>query len=135
MKKGVRFRAGDGMTGEIRAVAESDVRMIVIPVGKMDEWTARYRSWRSFVFESFSHRFNELLQTVDGIAFMNLDDRLVRYLKDKSRMMEDGVIRNTHQEIAYDLHSSRVVISRLLKRLEEMGKIRLHRNHIETLDL
>jgi CRP/FNR family transcriptional regulator len=76
-----------------------------------------------------------MLQTIDNIAFLNMDERLVNYLREKSRVNEDSIIRNTHQEIAYDLHSSRVVISRLLKKLEQMGKIEIHRNYLKILDL
>ncbi len=120
---------------EIRAVAETDARLIMIPIRKMEEWTAKYRSWRNFVFESYNNRLNEMLQTIDSIAFLNMDERLIQYLKEKSRINQDQTIRNTHQEIAYDLHSSRVVISRLLKKLEQLGKIELHRNYIQILDL
>ena len=120
---------------EIRAVAETDARLIMVPVRKMEEWTARYRSWRTFVFESYNQRLNELFLTIDSIAFMNMDERLAAYLREKIRIGNDPIIRNTHREIAYDLHSSRVVISRLLKKLERMGKIELHRNHIKILDL
>lgn len=120
---------------EIRAVAETDARLIMIPIRKMEEWTAKYRSWRNFVFDSYNSRLNEMLQTIDSIAFLNMDERLVKYLKDKARVNQDQTIRNTHQEIAYDLHSSRVVISRLLKKLEQMGRIELHRNYIKILDL
>lgn len=120
---------------EIRAIAETDTKLIMIPVRKMEEWTAKYRSWRNFVFESYQHRLNELFATLDGIAFLNMDERLVQYLKEKSRVNKDHTLRNTHQEIAYELHTSRVVVSRLLKKLEQMGKIALHRNYIEILDL
>lgn len=120
---------------EIRAVAETDARLIMIPIRKMEEWTAKYRSWRNFVFESYNNRLNEMLQTIDSIAFLNMDERLVQYLREKARINQDQTIRNTHQEIAYDLHSSRVVISRLLKKLEQLGKIELHRNYIKILDL
>jgi CRP/FNR family transcriptional regulator len=120
---------------EIRAVAETDARLIMIPIRKMEEWTATYRTWRNFVFESYNNRLNEMLLTIDSIAFLNMDERLVNYLKEKSRVNKDQILRNTHQQIAYDLHSSRVVISRLLKKLEQMGKIELHRNYIKILDL
>lgn len=120
---------------EIRAIAETDAKLIMIPIRKMEEWTAKYRSWRNFVFESYNSRLNEMLQTIDSIAFLNMDERLVNYLKEKARVNQDAIIRNTHQEIAYDLHSSRVVISRLLKKLEQMGKIELHRNYIRIKNL
>lgn len=120
---------------EIRAIAETDAKLIMVPIRKMEEWTAKYRSWRTFVFDSYNNRLNEMLQTIDSIAFMNMDERLAHYLREKARITNDNSIHNTHQEIAYDLHSSRVVISRLLKKLEQMGKIELHRNYIKILDL
>ncbi|UOY08508.1 Crp/Fnr family transcriptional regulator [Muricauda sp. SCSIO 64092] len=120
---------------EIRAIAETDVSLIIVPVRKMEEWISQYRSWRNFVFESYHNRLNEMLSTIDSIAFMNMDQRLIEYLKEKARINQSKTIQNTHQEIAYDLHSARVVISRLLKKLEHLGKIRLHRNSIEILDL
>lgn len=120
---------------EIRAIAETDVELVMIPIRKMEEWTGNYRSWRNFVFDSYHNRLNELLATVDSIAFKKMDERLVEYLKEKARIGQSNIVQNTHQEIAYDLHSARVVISRLLKKLEQMGKISLHRSHIEILDL
>jgi len=120
---------------EIRAIAETDTKLIMVPIQKMEQWTAKYKSWRNFVFESYHNRLNELLHTLDSIAFDNMDERLINYLKEKKRIVKEDTIRNTHQEIAYDLHSSRVVISRLLKKLEQMGRIELHRNYLKVLDL
>ena len=77
----------------------------------------------------------EMLETIDSIAFMNMDERLVRYLRDKQKIVGEPVINSTHQEIAYELNTSRVVISRLLKKLETLGKIKLNRNSIDILDL
>ncbi|MBO0320690.1 Crp/Fnr family transcriptional regulator [Muricauda sp. CAU 1633] len=120
---------------EIRAIAETDAVIVMVPVQKMEEWMGKYRGWRNYVFESYHNRLNELLQTVDSIAFKNLDQRLVEYLKKKVEVTNDNKISNTHQEIAYDLHTSRVVISRLLKKLEKMKKVALHRSYIQVLDL
>ena len=120
---------------EIRAIAETDAKLIMIPIQKMDEWSAKYKSWRNFVFESYHNRLNELLNTLDSIAFNKMDMRLIDYLKEKARVTQESTIRSTHQEIAYDLNSSRVVISRLLKKLEQIGKIELHRNYIKLLEL
>jgi len=120
---------------EIRAIAETDTKLIMIPVQKMEEWTVKYKSWRSFVFESYHNRLNEMLQTIDTVAFNNMDERLLNYLKEKSRVNNDSILKNTHKEIAYDLHSSRVVISRLLKKLENQNKIELHRNYIRIINL
>lgn len=115
---------------EIRAIAETDAKLIMIPIEKMEEWSAKYKSWRNFVFESYHNRLNELLETIDSIAFLKMDERLLKYLNEKARISNDNIINSTHQEIAYELHTSRVVISRLLKKLENIGKVELHRNHI-----
>ena len=85
--------------------------------------------------ESYQDRLNEMLETIDSIAFLKMDERLLKYLGEKARINKDAIINTTHQQIAYDLHTSRVVISRLLKSLEKMNKIQLHRNHIEILNL
>lgn len=120
---------------EIRAITETDTKLIMIPIQKMEVWTSKYKSWRNFVFESYHNRLNEMLLTMDSIAFDNMDERLLNYLKEKARINKDNIIHSTHQEIAYELHSSRVVISRLLKKLENLGSIELHRNYIEIINL
>lgn len=118
----------------IRAIAETDGAMLMIPVEKMEEWLTKYKTWRNFVFDSYNVRLNEMLEAIDTLAFMNLDERLYKYLTDKAKVIGDTEIHNTHQEIAYEMHTSRVVISRLLKALEIQGKIKLHRNKIEILE-
>jgi CRP/FNR family transcriptional regulator len=120
---------------EVRAIAETKATLIMVPIQKMEEWSGKYKSWRSFVFESYHHRLNEMLETIDSIAFLKMDERLIKYLKEKARISQDKTIHNTHQEIAYELHTSRVVISRLLKKLENLGKVKLHRNHIVIKDI
>lgn len=118
---------------EIRAVAETNGKVIMIPVHKMEEWLGKYKSWRNYVFNSYNNRLKEMLNAIDNLAFMKMDERLMNYLIDKSKINHSKEIHTTHQEIAYDLHTSRVVISRLLKALENGGKIRLHRASIELL--
>ncbi len=120
---------------EIRAVAETDTTLIMVPINKMEEWTSKYKSWRNFVFESYHTRLTEMLDTIDTIAFLNMDQRLMRYLRDKAKINQNEEVQVTHQEIAYDLHTSRVVISRLLKKLELDGSIELRRNNIKVNDL
>lgn len=125
-----------GMTkSEIRAIAETNTVLIMIPIRKMEEWTSKYKSWRNFVFNSYHFRFNEMLNTLDSIAFSNMDKRLLEYLKKKSQINNTLRLESTHQQIAFDLHSSRVVISRLLKKLENKGCIELHRNYIRIINL
>ena len=118
---------------EIKAVAETKGQVIMIPVLKMEEWLGKYKSWRNYVFNSYNNRLKEMLSAIDNLAFMKMDERLINYLKDKAKIQNTKEIQNTHQEIAYDLHTSRVVVSRLLKALENEGKIRLHRASIEIL--
>jgi CRP/FNR family transcriptional regulator len=118
---------------EIRAVAETDGKVVMIPVHKMEEWLGKYKSWRNYVFNSYNNRLKEMLSAIDNLAFMNMDERLMIYLIDKSKINHSREIHTTHQEIAYDLHTSRVVVSRLLKALENNGKIKLHRASVELL--
>lgn len=120
---------------EIRAVAEIDTSLIMIPIEKMEEWISKYKSWRNFVFESYHSRLSEMLDTIDTIAFLNMDERLLKYLRDKAKINQNELVQITHQQIAYDLHTSRVVISRLLKKLELKGTIELNRNSIKVIDL
>ncbi|WP_396180423.1 Crp/Fnr family transcriptional regulator [Flavobacterium sp.] len=118
---------------EIRAIAETDGQLILIPVAKMNEWLGKYATWRNFVFNSYNNRLKEMLTTIDHLAFMNMDERVLNYLLEKSKINTSNQINKTHQEIAYDLNTSRVVISRILKALENKGKIKLNRAYIELL--
>lgn len=118
---------------EIKAVAETNGTVIMIPVHKMEEWLGKYKSWRTYIFNSYNSRLKEMLHTIDNLAFMNMDKRILHYLQDKVKINHSKEIKNTHQEIAYDLHTSRVVVSRILKSLENEGTIRLHRASIELL--
>lgn len=117
---------------EIKAVAEEDAEVWMIPVRLMDEWM-EFPTWRQFIFSSYNERFEEMLNAVDTLAFMKMDERLMNYLLDCQQNAGDFVIHKTHQEIARDLNTSRVVISRLLKQLSLEGKIELNRNKIEIL--
>ena len=116
---------------EIRAIAETNGQLVLIPIAKMNEWLGKYATWRNFVFNSYNNRLKEMLTTIDHLAFMNMDERLLNYLLEKSKI--NHAKHNTHQEIAYDLNTSRVVISRILKALENKGKIKLNRAYIELL--
>ena len=120
---------------KIRAVAETDVNLIMIPKEKMGEWLRKYNSWQAFILQSYHNRMDELLEAVDTIAFLKMDERLFKYLKDKAMVNHNDVISITHKEISGDLHTSRVVVSRLLKKLENEGKIQLFRNSIKMLEL
>ncbi|KQC32827.1 Crp/Fnr family transcriptional regulator [Nonlabens sp. YIK11] len=118
---------------EIHAVTETPAKLLMIPIGKMEEWSSKYKSWRNFVFNSYHTRMMEMLESIDNIAFNKMDERLENYLNDKIEVLKSKHIYTTHKDIASDLHTSRVVISRLLKRMENDGKIKLHRSFIEVL--
>ena len=116
----------------VRAVAEEDTELLLLPIQIIDEWTTKYPSFKSFIFKTYQRRFEELLNTIDSIAFHNLDDRLSQLLKQKSEK-EGSELKTTHQELANQLNSSREVISRLLKQMERKGKIQMGRNKITLL--
>ncbi|HXJ97579.1 MAG TPA: Crp/Fnr family transcriptional regulator [Gelidibacter sp.] len=118
---------------KIRAVADKDSTVIMIPNEKMIEWFHTNESWRNFILQSYQIRFNEMLETIDTLAFMKMDERLYKYLIDQVKLNASETISKTHQDIAEDLNTSRVVISRVLKQLENEGKIILKRNKIEVL--
>jgi CRP/FNR family transcriptional regulator len=115
---------------KIRVTAEGQTSVIFIPVNKMEEWIVKYSSWRRFVFDSYNNRLNEMLEAIDSLAFQNLEERLYKYLKDKVMVNGSPELKITHQQIAMDLNSSRVVISRLMKKLEQQEKIKQDRNRI-----
>ncbi len=118
---------------EVKAIAEDDVEIIAIPHVKLDEWLCTYPSWKNYIMRSFNERFTELLKSIESIAFHKLDERLIGYLKEKKRHSGSSVIKSSHYLIADELATSRVVISRLLKHLENDKKIILYRNEIKLL--
>lgn len=118
---------------EVKAVAEDDVEIMGIPNVKLDEWLCKYPGWKNYIMRSFNERFTELLKSIESIAFHKLDERLVSYLKEKQRLSGSSVIKASHYLIADELATSRVVISRLLKQLENDKKIILYRNEIKLL--
>lgn len=118
---------------EIQAVAEDDSELLMLPINVMDEWIVKYPTWRSFVMKTIHYRFQELLRTVDQIAFQQLDERLVHYLREKARISGSPLLNLSHEQIAAELATSRVVISRLLKKLENQKKLLLYRNQVRLL--
>ncbi|MFK8054875.1 MAG: Crp/Fnr family transcriptional regulator [Saprospiraceae bacterium] len=127
----------------IRAVAELDTDLLLIPLEHVDSWITKYPEWRTFVFKSYRERFDELLSAVDAVAFHNLEDRILAMLREKAGLRSrnaDGIkpqnkqIEITHQQLADELHTSRVVVSRMLKALEHREVLTLHRNMIELTE-
>ena len=115
----------------IKAVAEEQIELIAIPATLAAKWFDKFPSWRMFVLKTMDNRYNEIINTLDSVAFKNIDDRLIEYLLIKSKAIHSHTIKITHQEIATELSTSREVISRLLKQLEQKGKVKLFRNRVE----
>jgi len=122
-------------TSEITAKAVEDTEVLMLPVQLMDELMIKFKSWSHFVIQTYRNRFDEMLTVIDNIAFKNMDERLEFYLKRSKTDSGKLILNLTHQEIADDLNSSREVISRLLKKMEQLGKIKLNRNSIEIIHL
>ena len=117
-------------TSNIRATAETDGEMVMIPVQKMDEWLSKYPNWRAFVFNSYQDRLDEMMRSIDNLAFKDSKGRLKNYLIEVASVNKTRTINKTHAEIAYEMNTSRVVISRLLKVLENEGFLIQQRNSI-----
>lgn len=118
---------------QIMAKVVEDAELVMIPLQLMDKWMMQHRSWYEFVIDTYRSRFEEVLEVVDSIAFRAMDERLEFYLKRHREACGCNDLKLSHQEIATELNTSREVISRLLKKLEQRGSLKLHRNHIEFL--
>ena len=115
-----------------RATVEEDVECIMFPVNKIDEWITKYKTWRVFLIDSYHNRLMEMTDAINSLAFLRLDNRLYKYLLKQVEIKNSEDLYITHQEIANDLHTSRVGISRLLKTLEHDGKVKLGRHKINV---
>lgn len=118
-------------SSQITAIATESTKLIMFPVQTMNEWMKSYRSWYEFVISTYRNRFEEVLTVLDHVAFRGMDERLEFYLKNQWKTCGCSDIPINHQTIAQDLNSSREVISRLLKKMEQRNMLALHRNHIE----
>lgn len=119
-------------TSEVMAIAVKDTEVLTIPFPVLDEWMTKYKTWNNFVLSNYRHRVEELLVTLDHVAFRNMDERLEFYLKRQAEKLGNN-LQLTHQQIADDLNSSREVISRLLKSMEKNKRLVLHRSSIEWI--
>jgi CRP/FNR family transcriptional regulator len=117
----------------VKASAEEDLAILVVPVATMEEWMVKYTSWKRWVMSTIVNEFVDVINSVDEVTFKKMDDRLVNYLKGKSLIVGSSLINITHQQIADELGTNRVVVSRLLKKLEIDKKLLLYRNQIKLL--
>jgi CRP/FNR family transcriptional regulator len=120
-------------TSEIKARAVDKTTVLAVPTMLMDELMKTYKTWYYFVLETYRSRFEELLVVIDHISFKAMDERLEYYLKKQHKDLNTRILMLTHSQIANDLNSSREVISRLLKKMEQQKKVILHRSYIEYL--
>lgn len=118
----------------IRAVTETDAEILFVPVERMEDWMIKYKSWRTYVLDSYNERLSEMVNAIDNIVFHSLEDRLIKYLKDKVWMTKNAELNISHQDIANELYSSRVAISRLMKKLETNNIIEQKRNRIIVVE-
>ncbi len=118
-----------------KAIVENDTEAIFLPVEHIDDWLAKYKSWRHFIIDSYHFRLLEMVESIDGLAFQNMNQRLLKYLVDKAKIKQDVNLEITHQEIADDLNTSRVVVTRLLKELHNEGKVYSTRSKVKVLEL
>ncbi len=123
----------EGNNGGISVTAEEDSELWMVPMALLDSWVTKFPSFRKFVFRTYQNRFDELLTTLDSVVFTKMDERIYKYLLDNQEASGNFVINKTHAQIAQDLNTSRVVVSRLLKQLEKEDKIEQFRNRIEML--
>jgi len=114
----------------IRAITEKETQICMIPITIMEEWLIKYKSWRKFVFDSYDVRLSEMLEAINTVVFKNMEERLYKYLENRSMVLRSKELTITHHQIANDLNTSRVVISRLIKKLQIDGKVASFRNKI-----
>ena len=117
-----------------KGVVESDMEAVFLPVDYIDEWLVKYKSWRHFIIDSYHFRLIEMVESIDSLAFLKMDKRVLKYLMDKVKINNGIDLKITHQEIANDLNTSRVVVTRLIKQLHDEGKIHSTRNYIKVLE-
>jgi len=124
----------DAKKSNIRAIVEEKAVFLTIPYEYMDIWIGKYKAWRDFILTTYSIRFEELLKAVDQLAFKKMDQRIANFLEEKSKLIGSKLIKISHQQIAYDLNTSREVVSRILKQMEKEGLVKISRGQLELLD-
>lgn len=115
----------------IKIIAEEKSLVVTIPVDFLEKWMSLYRTWKEFMMYSYRKRFEELINTIDSIAFMKLDKRLIKFFEDRFRSTGKTIFSGTHQDIALQLNTSREVITRLLRNLEKNKLVITERNIID----
>lgn len=117
-------------TSKVKAEVEEDAEILFLPVDKVSLFIKEYPEWLDYIFRLYHKRFEELLDIVNAIAFKKMDERILTLLQKKAELTGNKTLNITHGQLANELGTARVVISRLLKQLEENGTVNLGRNKI-----
>lgn len=117
-------------TSKVKAVAEEETEILFVPIDKVSLMIREFPEWLDYIFRLYHKRFEELLEVVNAVAFKKLDERLIDFLEKKAKVSHTKILPITHEQLALELGTARVVISRLLKQLEYDGLIKLSRNKI-----
>ncbi len=120
-------------TSKVKAVAEEDVEVLFLPVDKVTVLLKEFPEWLDYIFKLYHKRFEELLEVVNAVAFKKIDERLLDFLHKKAEVTNSKTLSITHEQLANELGTARVVVSRLLKQLEINGTLKLGRNKIIIL--
>ena len=120
-------------TSKVRAEVEEDAEILFLPINKVALFIKEYPQWLDYIFRLYHKRFEELLDIVNAIAFKKVDERLLALLKKKEQLTNSKILSITHEQLANELGTARVVVSRLLKQLEESGEVELGRNKIRLM--
>lgn len=118
---------------QLKAVANEKSEVLLLPVEKLGVLTKKHPEWISYIFRIYHQRFQELLDVVNAVAFKKIDERLLGYLRNRSSLSGEKSIKITHEELANELGTARVVVSRLLKQMESKGLVELGRNKVVLL--
>ncbi len=117
-------------TSKIKAIAEEKTEILFIPIQKVTELIKEYPEWLDYIFRLYHKRFEELLEVVNQVAFKKMDERILNFIKKKCELTKSNELHLTHEQIANELGTVRVVVSRLLKQMEDNGLVKLGRNKI-----
>ncbi len=120
-------------TSKVKAIAEEETQILFIPVDKVGLLIKEFPEWLDYIFRLYHERFEELLDAVNAIAFKKLDERLFSFIKKKCELMNNNTLNLTHEQLANELGTARVVVSRLLKQMEDVGLVKLGRNKISLM--
>lgn len=120
-------------TSKVKAIAEEDTEILFIPIEKVSSLIKEYPQWLDYIFKLYHKRFEELLEVVNAVAFKKMDERILNFIQRKCEMAQSKTISITHENLSNELGTARVVVSRLLKQMEDEGLVKLGRNKITLL--